>query len=474
MATLAELMAQQQMMLDTRARGAQPVGPTARAVARPAAPATGIIPGAPVNPVVRTQYAGGPTARPAVAPAPVLTPLQNIGAGARNLAITGGMRTLNAPRDLVLGAVGTGADALRNSAATALGGTVANPTAARDALTQPEVPLVGGEQLRTGLLGLLGATPTPAAAAPKPATAAPTPTTAAPSLQSVIDANRAANPVGQVRAPTTGAAVPTVRGSSFDITNTSRTTGAGRGGVVNPNVNYASIDIPASLAAPQFGAGVPAEEAGGPEVFVIGDSATDPTDPTSRAFDPRAAQLALRQQALEVERANALTDAAARRDVADVSAGAELARTQLAGQFGLQERSLANAGELARADLTGQYGVDAANVKAQQAVQLEAFKARAKQELDSLNPANADDMARAAQIQLQVQLATAALQRDPTNLERAHALSASGQIGNPTILTDALGNPIGTVGSSGVSTEAGTIAQRMAELEALRKRNAEL
>lgn len=245
---------------------------------------------------------------------------------------------------------------------------------------------------------------------------------------------------------------------------------------VNPNPSTASIPVPASLAAPQFGTVRPREADSGPTLISIGDPATDPTNPLSRNFDPRAAQLALRQNALDVERANALT-----------AADADLARTDLSGQYGLQERALANAGSLANTQLGGQFGLqeralantgalDVANVNAQADLAAVAMKNSYDAALEQYKAAVAanDPKAeyyrqQAREIEVRLQLATQAAGQPGSTLERVASLTRSGQDRAPTVFGDSLSGALGVGPGGYVTPITGTpIEQKLQELLAER------
>lgn len=227
------------------------------------------------------------------------------------------------------------------------------------------------------------------------------------------------------------------------------------GGYVNPNVSTASIPVPASLAAPQFGSVRPADT-GGPTLISISDPATDPTNPQSRNFDPRAAKLAMQQNALDVERANALTAADADLARTDLSGqyglqeralanqGA-LANTQLGGQFGLQERGLANEGQLANTALAGEYALERSRVDADAAVSAAMYKIQA----EGNTPANLKALQEAKLLAQQVAANEAQIKAGASPA----TIIAGARKGQPTpgrVVADSLGNPIATLGVGGL------------------------
>lgn len=460
--TLEQLLAQQNALsARQRYRGEVAALPPVA----PAAPVPAVVPGVPLNPVVRTTYAGGPTTRPSAAPAvpDVTIPMPDVSnvAAAPRAPTSGIARAAQARK----------APTPRQSRPAGPRGPRSSGTADFSTLV-PTGRTVGGARIPTYTRA---APELPTLATQAPLVGA-VPTIAAPDVSNVTETVgeiaarlRAENPVGQVPAPAVTPATPVVRGNRFDVTNTDTATGAARGGgFVNPNVNYASIPVPASLAAPQFG-GAPVPAAGaGPSVITIGDSAADPLNPTGRMFDPVAARFALRNREQDVALQNAQLAAETQRANALLGAQAGLAQAQVAGQFGLQERALANEGALASAELSGQYGVEQARItqmlKARQAQEEARLAAQGRAGTEAKN------MTQAELMRLQLLAARQIQATDPNNPERLAAAVRTGQAPQ-TVLADSMsGQLIGVATPGVVNTTAARLQAEQAEQARLRAR----
>lgn len=318
--------------------------------------------------------------------------------------------------------------------------------------------------------GLTGA-PLPATAARAPLTGPSTRASAAPlplapaALPATVEGPRDFDAEVNAAFPAGVGAVPApARQTSFDITNTSRTAAPGN--------TMAAIPVPASLSAPEFGAGVgaaPAAGGGGPFVAVVGDSglqAQGSLTPGSRNFNPVGYRALLRQQQLQTQLQLGQLDADSRLGAAQIGAGADVARAIAAGQLGIQERALANQGALATADLTGQYGL--AGRQASAAGTIEAARLRAAA---TANPeGDAADAALKVQQALQIAALNAqyhrALELGATP-EAAAGVVRSGQQPIAGELLDASGNVLGARTQGGLQAldERSALAERIRLLQ---------
>lgn len=316
----------------------------------------------------------------------LLDDLYDTAAGAAQYGVGTFARTAATPAQVGRAGVARVADLGRQGIASALGGQLSDPTAVQGAVTAGPVYGLGDQLARGGaaqagqglggirqrVLSGIGATPAEAAVPPPvappaiaPVTQAPAPTPAAATgTPSVLDMDapdiQIGYPLGdwgRTPAPASSAPAP-ARQNSFDITNTTAGTRYAPGADLGE-----ATQIPASLQAPQWGAGAqlqpelrPTQRPGGGQVITLQDP-NSPLNPTSRNFNPVAARFALRNRQLDTVRANALTDAETRLATTDLAGQYGLQGQMIGGQFGLQERQLANQGQLATTGLAGQYGL---------------------------------------------------------------------------------------------------------------------